>query len=202
MANRQKLIQLVHVGASRLFKDEEARRTWQEDHTGERSCSKMTDKELQHLVNLLRDAKAIKPPKRAGRKPFNRSPYMAKIEALLSDMQLSWEYAETIAWHVTGGKGHATTGRPGIERLEWVHKRQQFEAIIAALYQEQKKRSLLQTVEYLLDAMNLSESYVEQLVAGRVNASKWRRNVPLLNAIVDHLNDKVAFERATQVAMP
>ncbi|WP_297813665.1 regulatory protein GemA [uncultured Methylophaga sp.] len=200
MNNRQKLIQLIHIGAGRLFKDEDSRRDWQEQHTGKRSCSKMTDKELQYLVKLLRDAKAIKPPKRAGRVPSNlqRVSYMRKIEALLADMDLSWEYAETIAWHVTGGKGQATTGRPGVERLEWVNKREHFEAIIAALYKEQKKRRLLQTVEHLLDAMNLNESYVEQLVAGRANARNWRRNVPLLSAIADHLYEKVDFENAAE----
>lgn len=196
MSNRQKLIQLIHIGAGRLFKDEDSRRDWQEQHTGKRSCSKMTDKELKYLVKLLRDAKAIEPPKRAGRVPSNidRVGYMRKIEAMLADMSLSWEYAETIAWHVTGGNGQANTGRPGIERLEWVHKREHYEAIIAALYKEQQKRGLLQTVEHLLDAMNLSESYVEQLVEGRPNASNWRRNVPLLSAIVDNLREKQAFE--------
>ena len=194
MANRKQLIQLIHIGAAKLFKDEEQRREWQEQHTGKRSCSKMTDAELNHLVKLLRDAKAIQPPKRAGRVPFNRSPYMSKIEALLTDMGLSWQYAETIAWHVTGGKGEATTGRPGLERLEWVHKRQHFEAIIAALSNEQKKRHLLDIINYYLDAMNLDESYVESLVAGRDKASKWKRTVSLLDAIADNLAEKFAFE--------
>ncbi len=200
MSNRQKFIQLIHIGAGRLFKDEDSRRDWQEQHTGKRSCSKMTDKELQYLVKLLRDAKAIKPPKRAGRVPANidRNGYMRKIEAMLADMDLSWEYAETIAWHMTGGSGQAGTGRPGVERLEWVHKREHFEAIIAALYKEQKKRRLLQTVEHLLDAMNLNETYVEQLIAGRPNAGNWRRNVPLLSAIADHLYEKVDFENAAE----
>lgn len=194
MANRKQLIQLIHIGAAKLFKDEDQRRDWQEQHTGKRSCSKMTDAELKHLVKLLRDAKAIQPPKRAGRVPFNRSPYMSKIEALLTDMGLSWQYAETIAWHVTGGKGEASTGRPGLERLEWVHKRQHFEAIIAALSNEQKKRHLLDVINHHLDAMNLDESYVDSLVKGRTNASKWKRSIPLLNAIADNLTEKLAFE--------
>ena len=194
MANRKQLIQLIHIGASKLFKDEDQRRDWQEQYTGKRSCSKMTDAELNHLVKLLRDAKAIQPPKRAGRVPFNRSPYMSKIEALLTDMGLSWQYAETIAWHVTGGKGEASTGRPGMERLEWVHKRKHFEAIIAALSNEQKKRHLLDVINHHLDAMNLDESYVDSLVKGRDNASKWKRNVPLLKAIADNLTEKLAFE--------
>jgi len=200
MANRQKLIQLVHIGAGKLFsKDDDARRAWQQQHTGKASCSKMSNEELEKLVKLLKAAKAItvKPPKRAGRVPFNRSPYMAKIEAMLSDMQLSWQYAEAIAWRLTGGKGERT-GQPGMVRLEWVNKREHFEGIIAALQKEQKKRSLLSGIEYCLNAMNLHEDYVEKLIAGRKNADKWQRDVPLLDAVYKHLHEKMEFMNAAQ----
>lgn len=198
--SRQKLIQLVHIGAGKLFpKDDEARRAWQEQHTGKTSCSKMSNEELVKLVKLLKEAKAItvKPPKRAGRVPFNPSPYMDKIEAQLADMGLSWQYAEAIAWRLTGGKGERS-GQPGMARLEWVRKREHFEGIIAALQKEQKKRNLLSGIEYCLNAMNLHEDYVEKLVEGRKNADKWQRDVPLLNAVYQHLHDKMEFMNAAQ----
>ncbi|AFJ01974.1 E16-like protein [Methylophaga frappieri] len=200
MSQRRQLIQLVHIGADRLFSDEESRRDWQEQHTGKRSCSKMTDRELEQLVRVLRDAKVItkRSPKRAGRKPVNPSPYMKKIEALLADMGLSWQYAESIAFRITGGNGEKTLGRPGMQRLEWVHERKHFESIIAALEVEQKKRKLLADIEYLLDALNLDVSYVEHLISGRKDADKWRRNPSLLIAIVDSLNEKLEFEYAAQ----
>jgi hypothetical protein len=200
MTNRQKLIQLVHIGAGKLFpKDDDARRAWQEQHTGKTSCSKMSNEELEVLVKLLKEAKAItvKPPKRAGRKPFNPSPYMKKIEAMLSDMQLSWQYAEAIAWRLTGGKGERT-GQPGMVRLEWVKKREHFEGIIAALHQEQKKRQLLNGIEHCLNALNLHQDYVEKLIAGRKNAEKWQRDLPLLQATFDHLYEKLEFMNAAQ----
>lgn len=200
MANRQKLIQLVHIGAGKLFpKDDDARRAWQQQHTGKTSCSKMSNEELEVLVKLLKEAKAItvKPPKRAGRVPFNRSPYMVKIEAQLADMGLSWQYAEAIAWRLTGGKGERT-GQPGMVRLEWVKKREHFEGIIAALQKEQKKRNLLSGIEYLLNAMNLHERYVEKLVEGRKNADKWQRDLPLLGAVYQHLVEKMGFIDAAQ----
>ena len=81
-----------------------------------------------------------------------------------------------------------------MERLEWVHKREHFEGIIAALEQEQKKRQLLADIEYHLDAMNLDESYVEKLVSGRKNAGKWRRTLSLLQPIADNLREKLALE--------
>jgi phage gp16-like protein len=200
MSNRKKNIQLIHIGAGKLFKDEESRRDWQEQHTGKRSCSKMTDRELEQLVRVLRDAKAItkRSPKRAGRKPVNPSPYMKKIEALLADMGLSWQYAESIAFRITGGNGEKTLGRPGMQRLEWVHERKHFEAIIAALEAEQKKRHLLADIEYHLDALNLDEAYIEQLVAGRKDAGKWRRSLNLLGPIADNLREKLEFEYAAQ----
>lgn len=208
MANKQKLIQLIHIGAGKLFKDDDARRDWQEQHTGKRSCSKMTDRELEYLVKLLRDANVItkRPPKRAGRVPFNPSPYMKKIEALLADMQLSWQYAESIAWRITGGYGTQTVGQPGMQRLEWVQKREHFEGIIAALEQEQKKRNLLADIEYHLDALNLDESYIDRFIASSAvpgrkagkTAMNWRRNLFLLEQLAQSLREKLEFEYAAQ----
>lgn len=200
MPSRKQLISLVHIGAGKLFKDEDSRRDWQEQHTGKRSCSQMTDHDLERLVKLLRDANALtkRPPRRAGRKPLNHSPYMKKIEALLADMGLSWQYAESIAFRITGGNGEKTLGRPGMQRLEWVHQRKHFEAIIAALEAEQKKRNLLADIEYHLNALNLDEAYIEQLVSGRKDASKWRRSLTLLGPIADNLREKLEFEHAAQ----
>ena len=107
MPTRNQLIQLIHIGGSKLFSSDEERRDWQKEHTGKASCKDMSDRELEGLVKVLRDNKALtkRPPKRAGRVPFNPSNYMSKIEAQLADMQLSWQYAEAIAWRITGGKG-------------------------------------------------------------------------------------------------
>lgn len=189
MATRTKLIQLIHIGAAKLHADDDGRRRWQKSHTGKTSCKDMTDKELEYLVKLLRDAGAItkRVPKRAGRVPFNRSPYMSKIGAQLADMKLSWQYAEAIAWRLTGGLGKHTEGRPGVQRLEFVKKRQHFEGIIAALKKEQDKRKLLAGIEQMLADLKLKTDYVEELIYGRAQASKWQRNLPLLKSVSEHL---------------
>lgn len=86
-----------------------------------------------------------KPPKNRGRKPgtLEREPYLQKIGALLADMGLSWTYAESIAWRVTGGKGQQPTSeQPGVEKLEWVKQQRHFRAIVTALVKEQHKRKL------------------------------------------------------------
>ena len=189
MANRTTLIQLIHIGAPKLFSDDEERRAWQKDMTGKTSCKDMNDKELEYLVKLLRDAGAItKRPSRAGRKPFNRSPYMAKIGAQLADMKLSWQYAEGIAWRITGGKGTKTEGRPGVERLEFVKQRRHFEGIIAALEKEQTKRYLMTSVREMVVKLGLDYAYVEIIVDGRANASKWQRDIRLLEFVYEHLS--------------
>ncbi len=198
MANRQKLIQLIHIGASKLFSDDEARRAWQQQHTGKTSCKEMTQRELEYLVKLLRDAKAITPPRRAGRVPVNPSPYMEKIEALLADMKLSWQYAEAIAWRITGGRGNKPNNRPGVRRLEWVNKEAHFVAIIAALDTEQQKRDQLQYIDSMLADLELDYRYIEQMVQGQLHADKWQRNLPLLKDINQQLYAKWEAQRAAQ----
>ncbi len=151
--NRATLIKLVHAGARKLFNEDDLRRDWQRDRTGHDSCSDMSNADLENLVAELRRKGAMaprRPPKRAGRVPYNRSTYMEKIGAQLADMGLSWQYAESIAYRVTGGKGGRANSpnrqpgdavsKPGVKKLEWVQRPEHFRAIIAALAVEQKKR--------------------------------------------------------------
>lgn len=57
---------------------------------------------------------------------------IAKIEALLADLKLTWSYADAIAKRMHG-----------IDRVAWCTKREQLVSIIAALHVEQEKRDLL-----------------------------------------------------------
>ncbi|AUZ85806.1 regulatory protein GemA [Methylophaga nitratireducenticrescens] len=193
MTNRAKLIQLVHIGTSKLFNDDVERRDWQQRSGGHRSCKDMSDQQLQHCVDLLKQAKVLntKPPKRAGRVPFNPSPYMAKIEAMLTEMELSWQYAEAIAWRQTGGKGDKPHNRPGVQRLEWLKGSKHFESLIAALEKEQYKRRYLKAIELNLELLGLNESYcIDLLKQNNSYTSKWKRNLGLLKMLSEHLNEK------------
>lgn len=189
MTNRTQLIQLIHIGASKLFNDDEERRAWQHQHTGKTSCKDMTDRELEDLVKLLRDAGAItkKPPKRAGRVPFNRSPYMGKIEAMLAEMELSWQYAESIAWRLTGGNGDKPHNRPGVQRLEWVKKREHFEGLIAALEKEQTKRRLNNAIDLNLEALGWGDKELNLAVLNFGLNNKWRRTIKALEIMAEYL---------------
>lgn len=57
--SRREWIKIVHLGAQRLGMDEPTRRSWMEKHTGKRSSTDCTDRELSRLCDLLRAAGAL-----------------------------------------------------------------------------------------------------------------------------------------------
>jgi len=57
--SRRDWIKMVHLGAKRLAMDEPTRRAWMEKHTGKRSSTDCTDRELSRLCDLLRAAGAL-----------------------------------------------------------------------------------------------------------------------------------------------
>ncbi|WP_241085757.1 phage protein GemA/Gp16 family protein [Candidatus Vondammii sp. HM_W22] len=191
--NRNKLIQLVHVGAAKLFSDEDDRRNWQKLRTGHSSCSNMSDADLENLVAELRRQKALvkRPPRHAGRVPFNPSSYMTKIEAQLASMGLSWQYAESIAYNITGGKGKKPNSSPGIKRLEWVRKSEHFRAIIAALDVEQEKRGNLAGIDKLLRKLGENRTHIDAMLPEHM-CGKWQRNRAWLRHIVEVLANECA----------
>lgn len=194
MKTRATLIKLVHAGARNAFADDAARRTWQRERTGKDSCKDMTDGQLEALVGELRRKGALHdgPPRRAGRVPFNPSPYMAKIEAMLAEMGLSWQYAEAIAWRITGGRGLRPGGQPGQQRLEWVRGQKHFEGIIAALEVEQTKRRMMRHITTMLAELGLDITAVDEWVAPQLRGPKWQRNLKVLKAVYEHLDDLIA----------
>lgn len=196
MRTRSTLIKLVHAGARKLFTDDDERRAWQKSKAGYTSCSDMTDEQLDRLVGELRAKGALHdgPPRRAGRRPFNRSPYMDKIEAQLASMGLSWQYAEAIAWRVTGGRGTLPGREPGAKRLEWVRNARDFKAIIAALEVEQKKRAKFQSITEMLKRLGLELDYVDTLVPERLRGVKWQRNLSALDTAAKHLDALLAAQ--------
>lgn len=82
MNNRKKLIQLVHIGAAKLFPDDDARRAWQQARTGHASCKDMTDVQLENLVKELKRKRVIT----KGRTPGGAAP-ADKILALWIELK-------------------------------------------------------------------------------------------------------------------
>jgi hypothetical protein len=189
MTRRAKLIQWVHIGAAKLFGDDkDARYAWQGG-----SCKDLDNKRLQELVDELKAKGALeqRPPKRAGRVPFNRSPYMDKIEAQLTEMGLSWQYAESIAWRITGGRGLRPASQPGVQRLEWVRNRKHFEGIIKALEVEQSKRRCMARIKDALKALGKDFAYIDTLVPEHMRGIRWQRHLPTLRVLVNHLSEQL-----------
>lgn len=131
--NRSTLIKLVHAGARNLFPDEDARRDWQEDRTGHRSCSKMSDADLQNLVDELRRKKALKPSLATPKASKGRQGLISKIGALLADKAkrqgstVPWSYADAIAKKVCG-----------VDKVQWCNQ-EQLRKVVAALSKDQKR---------------------------------------------------------------
>lgn len=59
MTNRRSLIAMVHIGKARLGMDDATYRAWLEKHTGKRSSTDLTDRDIAGLVKVLRDQGAL-----------------------------------------------------------------------------------------------------------------------------------------------
>lgn len=176
--------------ARELRLDDDDRKAIQRKVTGKDSTSTMTPLEGARVIDHLRALRGPgrRYPKRAGRVPrtLDREPLLWKIEALLADMQLSWEYAESIAWRITGGKGQQPGSKPGVQRMEWVTDPRDLRAVIAALHVEQKKRNRTALIESELRRLGKDEAWLlEQIPA--TWAKKWKRHVTCQAAIIDLL---------------
>lgn len=179
--------------------DDEERRALQLHVTGKASSKDMTPRDagifIRHLSGRA-GRRAV--PKRAGRIPNNfdsGEPQLAKIEALLADMQLSWQYAEAIAWRITGGHGKAPNSQPGVKRLEWVTRPRDLQAIIAALHVEQEKRANVAAIELELQRLNRSEEWLHSKMPSNWQF-KWRRNRKQQKAILQFLGVQPEGHRA------
>ncbi|MCK9468180.1 MAG: regulatory protein GemA [Porticoccaceae bacterium] len=196
MTIHRSAIAKIHIARQQLGMDEETYRAMLQQHGGVRSAKDLNERTLARVLAHLKSCGAkFAPPRRAGKRPHNydRLPgYVAKVEAMLADMGLSWAYADSIARNITGGKGAPDINKaPGVERLAWVKRSEHWRAIIAALEAEQTKRARLARVDELLGLLGFDRGYVETLLDGCPRAGKWLRDARLLGAIIEHLTEKV-----------
>lgn len=178
---------LIHTGCKTLGMSEDDRREMYWSVAGVRSFNDLDRRGRARVIEHLR-RRGFEPlaPPRAGRKPnnFERMPqYVTKVEALLSDMGLSWQYAESIAWRISGGRGRRQE-RPGTEKLEWFRGNDNWRALIAALHVEQEKRGLLASLDELLREHKMSRAALAQQFALRAG---WERNRAVLRRLIKSL---------------
>ena len=184
--SRQTELAKIHIGKKQLGMDDDTYRDLLWTVTRVRSASNLDEFGRKKIIDYMKKSgvKFIAKKKKHKGVPnnLNRVAYLQKIEAFLADMKLPWSYAEKIAYNVTGGKGHHQE-QSGIEKLDWIKKAKHFDAIIAALYNEQQKRGLLATIEELLVQQGKDKSYVDKITKRK----NWERHLPSLKTITDHL---------------
>lgn len=210
MIDRKKTIAKIHIAKKQLGMDDDSFRSAIANgnlsrKSSLRACSDAELKTvLEHFVIL-----GFKPNARKhGKKPhnYNRLPqYITKIEAMLADMGLSWEYADSIARNITGGKGgdYGGTGNqtlPGVEKLAWVKKDEHWRAIIAALHKEQRIRDRLCFIRQYQQNKGLDETQIEDLFkfAYQGPYKDWTRCDHGLGILCDYITQQLDWERSKQ----
>jgi hypothetical protein len=191
---RAKTIQLIHVGATRLGLIDRARQTTDPDHdrgyrdllrqvTGCASAAGCTD---QQLDDVLAELKArgfeVRPAARHGRRPANMSTgdMRAKVEAQLSDMGLSWSYAEGILRQQRGLPRGVACPVSGATARE-------LRGIITALDVEQRKRRLLRDIDAMLTQIGQPREWLEEALS---LCGGWERRTADLERASERLRER------------
>lgn len=128
---RSKLIAIIHVGKKELGLDDDTYRDLLQAVAGKRSAKDLNITELNKVIRSLEQKGFKHESKRSfGTKPdvaSQKEPLMGKIEALLADQQLHWNYAKAIAKQMFNK-----------EALEFCTKKELYR-IVAALEYKKKR---------------------------------------------------------------
>lgn len=140
---RSKLIAIIHVGKKELGLDDDTYRDMLQHVTGKRSAKDLNISELNKVIRELEQKGFKHESKRSfGTKPdvaSQKEPLMGKIEALLADQQLHWNYAKAIAKQMFNK-----------EALEFCTKKELYRIVAALEYKKKRtqdgaRRSTRQT---------------------------------------------------------
>jgi len=135
----------IYASCSQLDIDDDTRRKMMLElpGVGVESTKHLTLDKASLVLDHLRKLGADNPKKTSstGRYPgapstLDSNAMYQKIEALLTDMKLPWNYADTIAENITGGRSG------GIPRLGWVKDKNHLKGIVSALAAKHKKEQV------------------------------------------------------------
>ncbi|MEX0745296.1 MAG: regulatory protein GemA [Phycisphaeraceae bacterium] len=178
---RRRELAAIHAAKRDLGLDEDTYRAMLEQVTGQRSAGALDRDQRRAVLDVMRQRGAARVPRqRVAQQPgtphnMNRRPMLAKIEAQLADMKLSWAYADAIARQQTG-----------IARVAWVKKPADLSAIIAALEVEQTKRALLARVDERLAELGKTR---DEIKARYELPGRWDRSIKVLRAVLEWLGE-------------
>lgn len=175
------LITKIHVAKSQMGVDDDSYRAMLSRISGGKTNS-AKGLTVHMAEKVLEEFKAKgwkpKPSVKAKGRPHNMGQLANEvlvIEAQLTDMKLPWSYADKIAKQMFG-----------IARVAWLKKPDQVKAVLAALHVEQEKRGLLASVEALCKELGIE--HPEQVAGLEQLPKDWRRQRPILKALVDALH--------------
>lgn len=206
-AARNTALKAVHASKRQLALDDEVYRDLLERMTGKRSARDLDDAQLRRVLSEMRRLGAVQPtqPHPKGRSkpahypgtPHNVDSLPAQIEvveALLTEMRLSWGYADAIAKRMFR-----------VDRVAWLKDPKEVVAILAALYNEREKRKLLADIELVM-AAGLARADVlaalapSALFRGGTDPAGlrdgWKRHLPTLRVVRARLDQLGLIEEA------
>lgn len=129
---RKTAIQLIHIAKSQLGLDDDTYRQMLNSTTGKNSCSKMDLTELQQVLDHLKTKGfKSKASRQHGQRPNpgqNRKALMSKVEALLTDSGLHWNYAHAMAQRMFK-----------VEKVDWLEP-DQLHKLVGALAINARRR--------------------------------------------------------------
>lgn len=166
---KTKYLAPIHCAKRDLGMDDDSYRALLQRLAGVRSARDLSPRAAGRVLDEFRRLGWV--DKRQGRgQPHNFSTLpnrVRKIQAQLADMGLSWSYADGIARQMYQ-----------IQRVAWLRRPDQLDAVIAALHREQVKRLAEQVHERMAD-LGVCPA---DLVPGSL-PDNWDRNLRLLRMV-------------------
>jgi len=121
--NRKAMMARIHIAKKELALDEETYRAMLLAATGQRSCADMHISDLYKVMEHLKQ-RGYKPKSRKfGKRPYPAKPnkaLMSKVEALLADNGLHWNYAHAMAKRMFG-----------VDKVDWLDADQLWRLVAA-----------------------------------------------------------------------
>lgn len=131
--DRKGLIAKIHIGKSQLQMDNDSYRALLYRTTKKNSCTGLTVIELEAVLKEMKRLGFT--PKRAGtgRKPSaakSKTALLSKIEAILAEKKLPWQYAEAMAKRMFKR-----------EAIEWLNAAETHKLLQALIYHQRRQQA-------------------------------------------------------------
>lgn len=177
MDERARDLAKIHLGAKEIGLDEATYRALLQGLTGADSAAKLDKEGRRQVLRYLERHGARFSARKHGRRPHNLEPggLLAKMEAQLADMGLTWDYAEAILRRARGVGPKIACPLAGAVDPELY-------LIITALHVEQEKRQMLTGIDAELTHRGKVRADLAGIYPGTLSAG-WERNRAALRRI-------------------